>query len=363
MNGDALESLKSCAAIHESSRRSRGGGGGGGLIKTPSTSSNTSSMLSPSDSIDQQQHQNQHDFTEPRNLLAQIESYKTTLNSTHIARRPNQVSTRLLYDSTAVLLTPAPASTLAHDFNRVYLLDKSFCFNSMLLLPFRFLLLNRRLDPTLKDTSVSAVCELVETSGARLKTSWKFLFACLTRIELNLGESSRSKKSKTSTRTRGGGQRNRSSSSSAGSPFSSSPSSSSQQSDANSDDDDNNELASTSSDEGLHNHNLSFSATFRFDSVRTRMSSLTHIFNTYLSLAAASEFVLASGGYGFLACISSFLRRQQSILQVKLDATLNPPMERLFFEFACDEFDRSIKLDDPSSPKTKGKCPVMCLKH
>lgn len=339
-SGEALESLKSCAEIHAA-------GQGGLVVKTPSTCSNASSIISPNE-LDLQNELG----SETINLIAaHLESYKTSLNSGKLEQQL-QISSRLLYDSTAGLITPA-SSQLTPNSIRIFLLDKSFCFHSMLLLPFRFLLLNRRLDPTLREAAVNAVCELVEMSGGRLKSSWKFLFACLSRLEISFGYASPKKQRQRHQQQQRVMNKNISRMSvSSDSPFTSS--SSSEQSTTNSDDneDEHASSSSSSSDQAL---NLSFSTlSCRFDSARTLMSSLTHIFNTYLSLAAASDFVLASGAFEFLRCISLFLRKQSV---VKFDDHA-APWHTLFLE--SDQFNQPEDISDYC--KDKGRFLFMTIR-
>lgn len=285
-----------------------------GLIKTPSiSSSNSSTTFIPIES-DQQQ---QHDFNEPSQLIKQLEAYQTSLNdTTQQAERSRQISTCILYDSTLRLITPLPR--FSSDLYRENLIDKFFSPNTFLLLPIKYLILNRKLDHSLKDETVNLISELVETSGSKLTTSWNFLFSCLRHLEFGGGSLEKSVQDKKRRAVK-----SRKSSSSSASPFSSSSSdnnSSDESDNANNSDND----LSTSSDEGK---NLSFSPlSVRFSSIQTRMDSLVHIFNAYLNLASSSSLVLISGGVEFVKCVSTFIRNHHSTFKIEYNS------ENLFFE-------------------------------
>lgn len=124
-----------------------------------------------------------HDLNEPDLLADKLDAYRATFSANY-ADGAVRMSTNLLYNSTASLMMPRQLSSVNGELVRMYLVDRHYNLNTMLLLPFKYLMFNRRLEASLKDAALTAICELVECSSFRIKTAWGFLFKCLSHADL-----------------------------------------------------------------------------------------------------------------------------------------------------------------------------------
>ena len=214
---------------------------------------------------------------------------KDLLNSILLTKL-NPVSSRLLFNATASLIVP----TLNYEQQELGRLEEHVHFNSVILVPFRVLMLHGRLEPHLQDSVITSLSEIVETYSKKVKTAWSSLFACLSRINLN---TQKAKKKPKKLRIKSTDSDSSAKSSDSSEIFSSSISS----------------LSSKSSSRSSLSSNSSSNISIRFDSYRTRLSSLNQIFNIYLSLASNSAYVLANGSFDFIKCVSNYLQYSSRI--------------------------------------------------
>ncbi len=124
---------------------------------------------------------NANDLIENNEFILRLErSKKNLVNSASPGER---MSSQLLHMATTSIIMPT--YTPSKEQIQVYLIDEYLNFNSLFLLPFRSLMLNRFLDAHLKDAIVSSICEIVESSAYKIKTSWNCLFTCISKLDLN----------------------------------------------------------------------------------------------------------------------------------------------------------------------------------
>ncbi|CAF0784780.1 unnamed protein product [Brachionus calyciflorus] len=247
------------------------------LVRTPSTDSSISTPIPT-----------EHNFTEPDDLIRKLEIYKTNFN-----KNSSSLTLKLFYNNTSSLLVPRSHSNL-RDYHSI---DEIFNINSLLLLPFKRLMLKKSLETNLKDAILSAVCEVVERTSFRSKNFWAVIFFCLSRVTLN--EIKKKKKiRKYSPR-------------SLDDSFESSTSVHSDLSVYSSNSDLSNNSSSNESD-----RNDSFyipTLPYRFESYRIRLNSLIDVFNIFLSISQSSNHILAYGSYDFLKCVSNYLQYKIAI--------------------------------------------------
>jgi hypothetical protein len=187
---------------------------------------------------------------------------------------------------------------------------------------------------SLTNLIVESLCELVECSSYKIRSSWNCIFNCLHKIDLDerggrchngLKDEDEQLFEAVAQDTNGNGGGGYVSSSSESlltdphspdNPASDNASSSSTTSTQAS------RSASSSSSDGAAGHEFthdgkltfaaSFSAAAKFDSSRRarRLSSLVDLFHIFLSLAEGSERVLANGACHFLKCVAGYLQRR-----------------------------------------------------
>jgi hypothetical protein len=260
-------------------------------------------------------------------LLNKLEFYREFLDKKTL----NKLTSDLFYNSTASILMPKSDMAMLENYSAsssncigdLDLVDQYFNLNAIILIPFKFLIQNKWLDTNLKNLIVVSLCELVECSSYKIKSSWNCIFNCLNKIDLN--ENCRFLKhseaeadesfcerinSLDRKRTNPAEGYMSSSAESLASNTISSSSSVSSLSSGDDDDDDDEEDDDAAKDTTMDKASkLSFTnAAFKFDSKRARLSSLVDIFHIFLSLAEDSDYVLANGAFNFLKCISCYLQ-------------------------------------------------------
>lgn len=264
----------------------------------------------------------------------------------------------LLYTSTTSLII-SPSKPNDNDTQSSPIDDEElFNLNSLILLPFKYLMFNKKLDPNLKDATITSICELVETSTFRLRNSWPFFFSCLRRIQFDFNLKKKKKKLKKKNKNKNvisideedevssatnsphssscnsslNGILSSFSSSSSSSLLSQSYSSSSSSSFSFESHDDDQDDDDISSDQENKQKTLRLSSlSFKFDSIRMRLNSLIHIFNIYLNL---EEFLAEeNGGFEFIKCITSYLRKTRGRRRQRRRSSSSPSSDKLFYEY------------------------------
>ncbi len=284
-----------------------------GISECSTTSSNHSNASTPNPDVDKLTSISN---TSNELLLNKLEFYREFLDKKTL----NKLTSNLFYNSTASILMPKiDIKALENSENcsnicDLDLVDQYFNLNAIILIPFKFLIHNKWLDTDLKNLIIVSLCELVECSSYKIRSSWNCVFNCLNKIDLN--DTSRSRGVKRFQEIDEFSDRITLRTSNAIEGYVSSSDESLVKSESESDSDtvSSSSLSSLSSecDEDTTMDKvtkLSFTnAAFKFDSKRARLSSLVDIFHIFLSLSEDSDYVLANGAFSFLKCISCYLQ-------------------------------------------------------
>ena len=148
-----------------------------------STSATSSSTSTPVDTLEKLAS-----LADKRNeiLIHKLETYRDFLDKKSL----NKHTSDLFHSSTTSILIQKPQrdslETLKEfELAELDLVDQYFSMNSILLVPFKFLINTRGLDLDLKNLIIVSLCELVECSSYKIKSSWNCIFNCLNKLDFN----------------------------------------------------------------------------------------------------------------------------------------------------------------------------------